>query len=409
MLPATDDIFSRKTVFVAAFGIVAFLLALGMLMKGERGAEPGDIAGANTFSRSAVGHGALFELLKTMGVPVLRTRLPGGRAAGQRDFGRDSFVVVAEPQSTEAADTARRGFQGKPLVVLFVLPKRKSVRARRDGFSSKVQLIPVQQVDRTMSSLGLQGEVIRTKRTQNSWSTNALQATPSVEHDLQLIRSGELEPLVATADGILLGVSGSLFRRVYLSDPDVMANHGLDDGQNAAFMVELLETLRMQGSPIIFDETVHGFMLSPSFWRELLEFPGAAVTLSLLGFTLVLGWLALSRFGKPALTKEALVAGNEQLIYNMARVLGRGGVTDFVLERYARHTLRSIAGRRRLPAASSLPEQINNLRLHAKTDREFALLDVIEGELNDKTGRRKRALTIARQLHTLRQGMNGGA
>jgi hypothetical protein len=145
-----------------------------------------------------------------------------------------------------------------------------------------------------------------------------------------------VRPVVLCDQGVLLGAVGDIH---VLSDPDVIANHGLLRGENAAFVVDTLRHLAHSGA-IVFDETLHGHEIQPSIWHVMGEFPNVLVPVHLLLTMALVLWVAHGRFGPVLPAPAALGAGKEFLIRNVAALLHRGGHHGPSLRRYGRMRVR---------------------------------------------------------------------
>ena len=120
--------FSRRTVgWIAGIAVVSFL-ASALLSVYGRDLVPKPFSGPNTFSDSALGHRALAELLKAMGLGVFPRQSFGGGGLGP-----ERPLVLAEPDSspTRLANLRKEAKDRKaPLVV--VLPKWQPGPPRKD-------------------------------------------------------------------------------------------------------------------------------------------------------------------------------------------------------------------------------------------------------------------------------------
>jgi hypothetical protein len=170
--------------------------------------------------------------------------------------------------------------------------------------------------------------------------------------------SGRIRTLVGDSGGALLAELAGGERSVWiLSDPDVMSNHGIVKGENAAFMVSVIKSLSEAGDKnrggrrnVVFDETVHGFISSAdSIFRLMMSFPHAVVTVLAFVSAALLAAAGARRFGAPAAPRPALDFGRARLIDNGARLLDYGGRHAEILERYARMTISDTARALRAP------------------------------------------------------------
>jgi hypothetical protein len=169
-----------------------------------------------------------------------------------------------------------------------------------------------------------------------AWAHNALGVAPVFKSGAQLYRGTLLDSVVDGPSGVLVGQRLHGGTTLYvLTDPDIISNHGLADG-NAAFALALIDRARA-GGPVVFDETIHGFRTVPR--RKLLAIfsrPFAAVTFCALLAAGLLAWADGKRFGAPLPRPGGVPAGQLVLIGTIAGLLDRGGHQASVLARYVR-------------------------------------------------------------------------
>ena len=170
----------------------------------------------------------------------------------------------------------------------------------------------------------------------------------------QFVDGPAIQPIISCDQGVLLGVvevPGARGTVYLLTDPDLIATHGLRRGDNALAAVRIIEAIRRSGGPVVFEETIHGHTAYPSVWRELFRFPLVLVTLQLALSALVLLWLAMVRFGAPLPAVGRLAAGKRFLIDHMAAVQRLNGHTPDAVRRYYHRTVRLVAQRLNIPPA----------------------------------------------------------
>lgn len=341
--------FSKSAVILLLAAALA-LFALSVLLHAydfspvAGGGAAASKSGTNSYSASAIGHAGLYDIL----------RRTGRKAAHGVDntlamAGADGTLIVAEPDLSEVSSADALRLIRAPRLLL-VLPKWAG---RQDpdhpAWISEYQPLPLSRPQSTLGLVNARSEVIR-KEWPRRWPINDLGPAPTGSGVVQLIRSPDLRPLVGTGDGMLVGelVDGSR-KIIVLADPDLMANHGITKGDNAAFMLKLLDGLRMWNNdnwaaPIIFDETVHGFQAQrPSPVRLLFRFPFVIVTLLTLASAVLLALAATGRFGAPLKARREIDFGKGQLIDNGARLLDYAGHHADTLTRYVRMSVRSTA------------------------------------------------------------------
>lgn len=334
--------FSRSALLVL-FSCGVLLFALSVLLPAYDTAPRAVSASiTNSYNASAVGHAVLYEMLRRLDFPLSR-RL-GGQPIPR---GRGALLVLAEPDSRLPAES------GAELLFapcrLLVLPKWRGVKdEKHPGRIVKARPLPVDEAARVyLTFADATGTVVRTLW-PSAWTVNELGVTPSGGEVVQLVRSAKMRPVVGTKAGMLVGELREGGSRVWvLSDPDVLSNHGLVRGDNAAFMIALLAAIRGEGpgragSPVVFDESLHGFRQpEDTSLRLLFSFPFSLVVLLICASGALLALAGARRFGVPQRAAPACAFGTEELIANSARMLDYAGYQDTTLRRYARMTLRA--------------------------------------------------------------------
>ena len=167
--------------------------------------------------------------------------------------------------------------------VLYVLPKRRGEPANdRPAWLRRVDWVGRGEVERVLHAVHSDGRIERPDGAVN-WTTNRLGPIPEIDRPQLIAGGGSLRPIVGGGGGILVGEARRGGRRIWvLSDPDILANHGLARGDNAAFAVALIDALRSPGGTVVFDETHHGFIQRPSLWRSASRLPFAIVSIQAL-------------------------------------------------------------------------------------------------------------------------------
>ena len=97
MKTTPHTIFSRRTLaLLVGIGLLAFAGTLVIAGFADL-TSPQQRAGANSYSTSAIGHLAFVELIRTAGLPVVRSRSRSLAKAGPNDL-----LIVAEPPASTA-------------------------------------------------------------------------------------------------------------------------------------------------------------------------------------------------------------------------------------------------------------------------------------------------------------------
>ncbi len=331
--PATP----RGARLVAAAALLSLLAACYLLL------FPGDGAGvrgpgAHGYSRSAIGHIGLIRLLRDLGEPVLQLR-------SARDLGGCGLLVLAEPGELRARDDRQVADWLEDVPALVVLPKRRGeADAAQPHWLADTSLVPVDEVETVLTHVARWADaplpqLVRADAV-GGWRSTWSWPPPVLVGPMQLLAAGDgIEPLVRCDEGVLLARVGGLH---VLSDPDLIANHGLSRGANATLVVRMMRHLRGPGA-IVFDETLHGQVVEPSIWQAAGQFPLVLVPVHLLLLVALALWIAYDRFGAPLPVPATIAAGKQFLIDNVAALLRHGGQLTPSLRRYGRQRVRAAA------------------------------------------------------------------
>ncbi len=326
-------------------------------------------AGANTFSRSLVGHKAFMELLKQYDVAVVVSK--NSRSCGANQ----AFpLLLLEPidilESKYALDDAGSVLADKnqqevyanridPVLesgakVVVALPKRSvGVSDMAAGWIGSEQPIKPEIVQRMLSDVLLGARCISEQtlsdivvREQNprQFSAQALgMNSVSIEVDGSIQLIGDLPgstPIVFSDQGTL--VASLKCGIVLVSDPDLFNNRSLAKGDNAAVMLALL-TKYLGAQGVVVDETLHGFDTPKSLVAYATAFPLILVSIHFLLTILLAFWAMGGYFGKPLPVKPAINRGKDLLVDNTARLLLDGAHIQDALRRYSLMVMARVA------------------------------------------------------------------
>jgi hypothetical protein len=398
------ELFSPRTLLaIIAIGTAAFV---GMVYLEMFGIDDPDFEiGPSTYSSSALGHKALVETLRRLDVPVVVSRFRTAEKTGN-----GSLLVLAEPDDSEISEEMLGEF-GNQRQGLLVLPKWDG---RRDGSKPRwvetMDMVPEQTVDAVLQAAQMNAVV---KRMEGTFTLDVPKLGGRIElTDPQVIIDARgLTPVVSFKGGILIGETslGSGTRWV-LSDPDIIANHGIDQGDNAVVAVSIIEALRPSGGAVIFDETVHGLELRPNLLRTAFQLPFSIVTLSAAVAIALAIWAGLMRFGRPEPGQRALQPGKVTLIRTTADLLRQGsrkGTVELVLTRYLKAQIADLVARLNGPRGLDENRQIAWLDDLAVARRLGARLQplaaAIEATAKSHSTDPGRALRLAADLHAWKQ------
>jgi len=368
-------------------------------------------AGADGFSRSALGHRAVLELLGALDIPVLQSQYDTAGRVG------DAALLVIEPQLNEDSEfdpeAELRDMLHSCASSLVVLPKwQADYDPALPDRVARVSRVGLDEATNVLERAGITGAVVRPTASSGwvgadeSWTDEPTLLAP------QLVNSEMLEPLISSEQGVLFGYYEMWDGQyVYiLSDPDVLSNHGLGRGDNALVATAIIEEVRRgtTGS-LLVDETLHGFRRPPSLWRALFEFPLALASLQVFLAVGLLLWAAVARFGKPTPPRPPFAPGKEFLIDNIAALSRFGGHTDLALDRYLEVALQDVA------VALHAPRRLRGDELHRWLDQVAATRNVgasvgdLQRAVTNARNKPRAAVAAANRIHEWRQELTHGS
>jgi hypothetical protein len=237
-------------------------------------------------------------------------------------------------------------------------------------------------------------------------------AQPKIPGPIQVVQG-------VPSDRIIFGnESGALIFREYtdeasrivISDPDVLANHGIDEEENYRFVVGFLNAEFGPDYPKIgIDETMHGFRRAPSLLRLLTTFPLSIFTIQLLFILLFVTWRGLIIFGRPNMKPQSIQLGAKTLIDNTASLFSPNHAA-YLGRQYA------IAAMGEVADSLNAPRQYTQNELIIWLDEQTAargfsfriseVLDRLEDfDLGIERWKPKEIVTMARQVDQWRNRM----
>lgn len=322
----------QPRVLAALAAALGALFAGSLLLTGAGGLSgTGSGFGANSYSRSAVGHLAFYDLVQALGHKAVR-----GEHQVLATLGSNGVLVLAEPSGGLSGEDDRNKLLSAKMILL-VLPKWSvRVNEQRRDWIGAAELAPALRAQAVFRAVAGSGDIVHVAPPA-SYRKNIAAADPTVHGQMQLIRGSRLKPLIASTEGILLGELQEGGRRIWvLSDPDPIENHGIGKGGNAYFARDLVTALLAGGNgPLVFDETIHGFQRSPpNLLKFLYEFPFNLALLQIVFGIALLLWAAMGRFGTPQARPRGLETGKHALIGNAASLIDHAGHHAAILRRY---------------------------------------------------------------------------
>lgn len=170
---------------------------------------------------------------------------------------------------------------------------------------------------------------------------------------------GLCRPVLSIPEGVLVMACGEDgWARMYLSDPDLMNNHGLTLGANSAVALDVIARTRLGTEGALYHDTSDDILLT---WRDAdreveerprttedvsryFEYPFTLIWLATALVLLVAGWRGLVRFGPPikAFT-DGIGASKTASIAAKAYLLRLTGQDHALLAEYADNKLNDLS------------------------------------------------------------------
>ncbi|WP_193369531.1 DUF4350 domain-containing protein [Pelagibius marinus] len=403
--PSGDTFSLRAVVLLIAAGLMAFTAAALVAIYSDPQTE--GTYGTNAYSYSAIGHRAWTEILQDLEVPVLLSR--NDSAAKAYDGG--GLLILAQPySSTDAIESMELMFDTDR--VLLVLPRWSGF----PGYENRTWIkllreLEVKDVEKILHVVDEDASIVRSEETPD-WRRIAWDSAPSLD-GAQLIKSDTITPIVHSDAGVLLGEYRVGDTTVWvLSDPDIINNSGIDEGDNAVFAVAMVDALLQGGGAAVFDETSHGFTLSPDLWKALLSFPLNLAVLQGLFAAAILVWAAAGRFGAPLPPRPRLKAGKQVLIANTASLFEYAGNLADILKRYHETCLHDLGRHIHVPRdrrGAKLTDWLDRTGRARGTSESYSqVYDAVATAINGPSIAVPALLRAALRLHRWKQEMIHG-
>ena len=366
---------------------------------------------AGDVSRHAYAYQGLARMLRAEG-------LGGQTVSGNSPLGSVGLRILLEPQLSSSDQDARRAFrrvlsQSRTPVLLVSSVRDYGLRLPRlDG--QKHLVAPIEKltgpasVKRLNAPLGLSQSASQ----HTGLSAGQVMGFEVVVEDLVYFRNLSDSAQIRSVQG-----RDFLFRQwvggtaVYiLSDPDILNNAGLNQGENAQFVRALIEEIKKPGAVVFDNRDVRvGSTTSFSFIGRLFDWPLVIVSGSVLTLVALLFWIAFGRFGPMLRDPVFLAAGKETALEAAVTMLTGTGNNREILRRYLDGQTRQITAQLGGPKTGDLARMRSWLDAVAKrrkidpTLRLVPLADRLQysaSELNEN-----QAASTAHAIHAFRKAM----
>ena len=354
-----DSAFSPLVVIVVALvGVVTFA-GLGVLSAYAPELRSGNDGGNHALSRAATGFGALPPLLRDLGEPVLLSR-------GALTEASSDGLLVLTPDGQPFADRIEDMDHGGP--TLIVLPKWTTAPdPAHPGWVTTIGANPAGAALSALSEdlregVGLVEREGRARVVLRRPNGAAFGAPVEVEGLRTLSGDGWI-PVVTDEAGAPVMAMHAETGTYVLTDPDLINTQGLKTLEGAQTAVALLDVIRAQGAPVIFDLTLHGFQRTRSLLRLMLEPPLLGMTLVMAALAVFVGLQAAIRFGPAREAARVIALGKRGLADNTAGLVRLARREHHLAAPYA------LLMRAAVARAIGAPRSLDNEQLNAFLDR----------------------------------------
>ncbi|UTW56330.1 DUF4350 domain-containing protein [Kordiimonas sp. SCSIO 12610] len=322
MAAPDSQLFKSKTLFwLIALGLAATIgMAVTSVLLDD--AKYSVTSGTNSFSKSAIGHGAIADLLEKNGFEILKSQAN----TDSKLLGSKTSLFLLEPQAIKSIeDHINTLTYYSP--TLLVLPKRRGVpNPGKPGWILTSNLLNLKTPEKIANYVTSETEIIRPDENIANWqNTYDLPGAPKI-NDIQLIKNDKLDPVIWNEHGILLGKYTAEDKDYgdwpiwILSDPDLLQNHGLGDGWNLDFTLQMVSDVTASADTIVIDEIIHGFTMDPSLARAMFSQPFIYATIASLLAVLVFMFATTRRFGAALRQEKSIRDSKAIFLNNTARI-----------------------------------------------------------------------------------------
>lgn len=397
-----DAPFSSRTLFwLLLLGLLSTLgIAITSVFQGDGQYEMSP--GNNSFSKSAVGHAAFAELITRKGRSVDQSQ----NNTAQKLNNPDAVLLLIEPRYDSATEKRVSDLLDYAPTLL-VLPKRQGFAGGRAGWIGAQTLLDERVPEAVAGFLSVGIDVVRPTDKLNNWRSDFTGlGNPDIDQ-IQLLTSNIVTPIVSADEGILFGkLDLAAGEPVWiLSDPDLLATHGLARGWNAELAVAVMETVAGNRTTAVVDEIIHGFTVDPSLVRAMFKVPFVYATVPALVALLIFMLALTRRFGAPFHVQVSVRDSKAVFINNAARLLHMADKEQEALVRLIEDEALTIAQQLNIPSAtekSSLEHWLDKKSHERGVVPNFTTIKRralrIRGDEDTET-KNQRLLTLAQQFY----------
>ena len=311
---AASGAFSPAVILMALLVGVVSLAGIGVLSAYAPELKSGNDGGTHALSRSSVGFGGLPVFLRSLGVPIVLSR-------GVLTESSDESLLILTPQvNTKPEQIEDIEHYGATLVVL---PKWNAAPdSDHPGWVRTVGLIPSEAALSPLSGALRKTSKLTARpgkaRVDLRRPNGEVFGAPVETAQLRTLEGPNWIPVVLDDQGRSVLAMDKDSRIYVLADPDLISNGGLKTLAGARTARDLIEIVRPDGAPVMFDLTLNGFQRSRNLLRLMLEPPLLGLTLVLVALAGLAGFQAAVRFGAPKDRSRIIALGKRGLADNTA-------------------------------------------------------------------------------------------
>lgn len=285
-------------------------------------------------------------------VPLYDTELDVDRTLPEN---QDELLMQQDEYDLEASPVLKKASR---VTTLVVLPKWRS-GMRLTGLAHPLLLVSPEQVEGDLNTLIVgRGARIVQKESEPfvSFDYRALDARMlgALTYTSQMFTAPGCTPIVGSADAMILGECPVSAGRtvLILSDPDLLNNHGLGLGDNAAIISDVVGRYS-GGQQVIIDYSRRSWITDNDrtvqrdrTWSDLLRFLSPPFTLIWAGLfiaLLLILWRSAVRFGPLRTSPNALGASKLMAISARARLMRLSNQDGALIHDYSKARLAATA------------------------------------------------------------------
>jgi hypothetical protein len=312
----------------------------------------------------------------------------------------------------EAKDLAAFGYARPTLIVL---PKWSTLEdPLHTGWVSKAGMAPTGPIAALLKDVAPGAKVVRRPgRTAHRltggdylFSSRTGVGLDPIDSLQTLSGGGWIPVLVDEKGGVVLGAVSD--KPVFvLADPDLLNTHGLSGIANARIALAAMRQMTPANGEVRFDVTLHTGSADRSLLRAMLSPPALGATLCAVAAAILLGLLALIRFGPAKGEARAWALGPRALVDNSAGLVAMARREHELAGAYAELTAVEAgraAGVEKSLSAEALVERLDRLAARRGAETSLSALSE-EAARTARSGGRAELLSVARRLYEWKREM----